>query len=535
MQVLSTEPPAAPLGDWAVELQGIHKRFGDVHANRGANLAVRRGSIHGVVGENGAGKSTLMSVLYGFHEADEGRILIDGRPVRLRGAQDAIAHGIGMVHQHFMLVERFTALENIVLGVEGGFMLAAGMRRARKEIERLALEFGLAVDPDARVRDLPVSARQRVEILKTLYLGARVLILDEPTAVLTPTEADRLFRMLRGMRAHGVTILIVTHKLKEIMAWTDRVTVMRAGATVATVDTASTDEGELGELMVGRRIGAPTESVGRPAQPAEPRLSVRGISWHDTQGVTRLSDVSFDLCAGEILGVAGVSGNGQSELLEVLAGLSRPQSGVIGLRCEDGSTREVDARHPCGPREMRQLGVAHVPEDRHRLGLLLGFAAWESAVLGYQDDRELQRHGLLNPQAMQARCRQLMHDFDVRPADEQLRSSKFSGGNQQKLIIARELSRAPRVLLIGQPTRGVDIGSIEYIHQRLRALREAGCAMLLVSTELDEILALSDRVMVMSAGRVSGILQRAEASERRLGQLIGHANTSPQEIHKATT
>jgi ABC-type uncharacterized transport system ATPase subunit len=538
-------PPAASAAPEApvVEMRGIHKRFGSVHANRGVDFSVRRGSIHGIVGENGAGKSTLMSVLYGFHEADAGSILIDGKPVRLASAQDAIAHGIGMVHQHFMLVDRFTVLENIVLGAEQGMFIMPSLRRARSEIERLSREFGLAVDPDARVRDLPVGALQRVEILKALYRGARILILDEPTAVLTPQEADQLSGMLRQLKEKGATVIIITHKLNEIMAMTDQVTVMRAGTVVARCDTRSTSPEALAELMVGRcmapsmagqaqaNANANANANAAPRVPRQLRLAVQGLGWRDAQGVPRLRDVSLELRAGEIVGVAGVSGNGQTELMLTLAGLITPHSGSIHVAKSDDTARVIDARHPGDPRELRELGVAHVPEDRHRLGLVLGFPAWESAALGYLHDPKIQRGPLLKPDVMRAQCRAMMQDFDVRPVDENLGSSKFSGGNQQKLVLAREFHHAPRVLLIGQPTRGVDIGAIELIHRRLRALRDAGCAVLLVSTELEEILALSDRIAVMCGGRVTGELMRAEATERRLGELMGEG----AEVHQQHT
>jgi simple sugar transport system ATP-binding protein len=353
-----------------------------------------------------------------------------------------------------------------------------------------------------------------------------VLILDEPTAVLTPSETQALFGMLTALKERGVTILIVTHKLKEVMALTDRVTVMRAGGVVGTLETINTCEAELGEMMVGRRIAPPAHDASK-VHHLEPRLTVDALSWRDAQGVARLSDVSFELRSGEIVGVAGVSGNGQSELLELLAGLLAPQQGSFRIACADGSVRTVDARHAGSPKEMRRLGVAHVPEDRHRLGMVLGFPAWESAVLGYQDDPALGFAGLMSHKAMRSHCRELMKSFDVRPCNENLGSSKFSGGNQQKLVLAREFASQPRVLLIGQPTRGVDIGAIELIHQRLREQRDRGCAVLLVSSELDEILALSDRVMVMSGGRVTGMLQRHEADERSLGRLMGQAAPAP--------
>ena len=504
-----------------MELRGIHKRFGAVHANRDVHLSVAAGTVHGIVGENGAGKSTLMSILYGFHEADEGQVLIDGRPVRLASSQAAIAQGIGMVHQHFMLVDRFTVLENIVLGAEDGFVLATSLARARREVERLANEFGLRVDPDAIAGELPVGELQRVEILKALFRGARILILDEPTGVLTPQETDQLFRVLHELKARGVTILLITHKLREILAITDEVTVMRAGAVVATRRTADTSEAELAELMVGRKLlldrAAPARAVG------EARLVASRLGWRDAQGTPRLHEVSITLHAGEIVGVAGVSGNGQSELLALLAGLVSPQDGTVSLVTEAGETLVFDARHPAHPKQLRALGVAHVPEDRHRLGLVLGFPAWESAALGYDDDAAIARAGLLDPAAMRAQCATMMDTFDVRPPNPDLGSSKFSGGNQQKLILAREFRRAPRLLLIGQPTRGVDIGAIEFIHRQIVALRDAGCAVLLVSTELDEILSLADRIVVMSGGRITGTLARDEADERRLGVLMGQS------------
>jgi general nucleoside transport system ATP-binding protein len=507
--------------DPAVELLGIHKRFGAVHANDDVTLRVQRGSVHGIVGENGAGKSTLMSILYGFYPADEGTIRIDGRDVQLGGTHDAIAHGVGMVHQHFMLVDRFTVLENVVLGAEQGVMLSHSLAQARRELQRLADEFGLAVDPDARVRDLPVGVLQRVEILKALFRGARILILDEPTGVLTPQETEALFRVLASLKARGVTVLLITHKLKEILAVTDRVTVMRAGRVVADRDTAGTSAVELAELMVGRKVQLEAAPLARSR--GEVRLEAQGLGWRDAQGCARLQDVSLQLHAGEIVGVAGVSGNGQSELLAVLSGLAAPHEGSMRIALADGGSCDVDARHPVGPRALRALGVAHVPEDRHRLGLVLGFAAWESALLGYEDEPTVRRGPWLRRAPARQQCRQMMEEFDVRPRDESLLSSKFSGGNQQKLILAREFRRAPRVLLIGQPTRGVDIGAIEFIHRRIVALRDAGCAVLLVSTELDEILALADRIVVMCGGRITGTLARDETDERQLGCLMGQA------------
>lgn len=509
-----------------IALRGIHKRFGSVHANRGVTLEVAPGSIHGLIGENGAGKSTLMGILYGLHPPDAGTIEVDGRALKLGSARDAIAAGIGMVHQHFMLVDRFTVLENIVLGAEQGFVLAPGLAAARREVLRLAAAFGLEVDPDAVAGELPVGVLQRVEILKALYRGARVLILDEPTGVLTPQEADQLMRILRQLKSRGTTVLLITHKLREVLAVTDRVTVMRAGEVVATRETAATTEAELAELMVGRKVALGRE--GPAAVAGEVVLSARGVGWRDAQGVARLSDIGLDLRRGEIVGVAGVSGNGQSELLELLAGMRPLQAGEIRLAA--GGAGQPEALWPQGPHRLRQLGVAHVPEDRHRLGLVRDFEAWESAALGYTDDAAIARGpaalGLLDHGAMRAQCAEMMAAFDVRPPDPAWRSAKFSGGNQQKLVIARELRRAPRVLLIGQPTRGVDIGAIETIHRALRRLRDAGCAVLLVSTELDEILALADRIVVMSQGRITGEMARDAADEVTIGRCMGQGGAA---------
>ncbi|MGY0197572.1 ABC transporter ATP-binding protein [Leptothrix sp. BB-4] len=526
----------------AVRLIGIHKRFGAVQANRDVSFDVAAGSIHGLIGENGAGKSTLMGVLYGLHAPDAGRIEIDGRVLTLGHARDAIAAGIGMVHQHFMLVDRFTVLENIVLGAEDSWQLGTSLARVRREVLRLSDEYGLSVDPDARVRDLPVGVLQRVEILKALVRGARVLILDEPTGVLTPQETEQLMRMLATLKSRGTTILLITHKLKEVLAITDRVTVMRAGQVVATRETVDCTEAGLAELMVGRAVRAVGETAageragaGARRGPGDAVMAATSLTWRDPLGVARLSDIDLRLHAGEIVGVAGVSGNGQSELLALLAGLLPVQQGSIRIAAwrEGEPALRCDAHHPPDPRLLRSLGVAHVPEDRHKLGLVLRFPAWESAVLGYHDDAELQLGprwsrwtGLMDHRRMRARCRRMMEAFDVRPRDVELGCAKFSGGNQQKLIIAREFDRQPRVLLIGQPTRGVDIGAIETIHREILALRDAGCAVLLVSTELDEILALSDRIVVMCQGRITGTFDRADADEGRIGLCMGQVGST---------
>jgi ABC-type uncharacterized transport system ATPase subunit len=496
----------------ALELRGIQKRFGTVQANRSVNFSAAAGSIHGLVGENGAGKSTLMNIVYGFCEPDAGEIVIDGRTLSIRRPADAIAAGIGMVHQHFMLVENFTVLENIVLGAEGGARLGRGLAAARRELTRLAEEYGLDAPLDEPTHRLPVGLQQRVEILKALYRGARLLILDEPTAVLTPREAGQLFEMLRRLRAEGKTVILVTHKLREIMAITDRVTVMRQGAVVGEFATADTTPAQLAETMVGRAVNLRAHP--QPGRPGAVALSVRGLEVKDHQGVPRLRGIDLDLRAGEIVAVAGVSGNGQSELLAVLAGLMAPSAGSIRLGGHDLAAEAL------GPRARRKLGLAHVPEDRLKLALVSGFSAADNAILGYQDRPEYQRRGLLSRAAIRAACATKMAGWDVRPAEPERRIGVFSGGNQQKLVLAREIDGDPSVLIVGQPTRGVDIGAIEFIHRRLIQLRDAGKALLVVSVELDEILGLADRIIVMNDGQIAGELSRAEATEEKIGLLM---------------
>ena len=495
-----------------IELSGIDKRFGDVHANRDVSLVVRAGTIHGIVGENGAGKSTLMGILYGYYRPDAGQILVRGRPVTLGSPQDALTAGIGMVHQHFMLVEPFTVLENVVLGVEGGTLLASGLARARAELARLGREYLLDVDPDARVADLGVGQRQRVEILKALYRGAEVLILDEPTAVLTPQEADHLFRILGALRAEGKTVVLITHKLREIRDATDTVTVMRQGEVVATLPTSETTGAQLAELMVGRAVNLRVDKT--PSRPGEAVLDVSDLWVEDGLGVPRVKGVSLTVRRGEIVGVAGVAGNGQSELLEAIAGIRAPRSGIIRWK------GDAVAGEALSPRGMRRRGLAHVPEDRHRMGLVMSFAARESAILGYHGEARYNGAVRLRRAAVRAGFRDQVARYDIRPGDGALPTSAFSGGNQQKIVLARELDRQPDLLVVGQPTRGVDIGAIEFIHRRLVELRDAGKAVLLVSVELDEILALADRILVMHDGRIVGDVPRAEATERALGLMM---------------
>ena len=516
-----SDEPGVP----AIEAVGVQKWFGSVHANDDVSVAVAPGTIHGIVGENGAGKSTLMSIVYGYYQADGGEIRVSGTPVTIRGPEDAIGHGIGMVHQHFMLVDTFTVLENVVLGVEKGYLLRSTLSEARQELERLEREYGLEVDPDAIVGSLPVGLQQRVEILKALYRGADILILDEPTGVLTPQEVDDLFRILRALRDQGRTIILITHKLREIMALTDRVTVMRAGRVVDHVATAETDRAQLAAMMVGRSVLLRVDKD--EAAPGEALLRVENLAVRDRGGVLRVRDVSFTVNAGEIVGIAGVAGNGQSELLEALAGTLAREQGTIAIA---GAPAPAGGRAEAA-RTMRRRGLGHVPEDRQRMGLVTAFDASESGILGYHREQRYNHGAFMSRGAVVDAVGRTMEDFDVRPPFPQLRTANFSGGNQQKIVVGREMGRSPDVLLVGQPTRGVDIGAIEFIHRQLVAMRDAGKAILLVSVELEEIMSLSDRILVMFNGAIVGEVAQVDADERTLGLMM--AGERPEDMGAA--
>ena len=494
-----------------LSLRGITKRFGGVVANDRIDITVEPGTIHAIVGENGAGKSTAMRIAYGFYTADAGEILINGSPQRIQRPLDAIALGIGMVHQHFMLVDTMTVAENIVLGAESGSALALDVEQSAARIRALSEAFRLSVDPHALIETLSVGQQQRVELLKALYRDARLLILDEPTAVLTPQEVEEFFVILRGMREQGKTIVIITHKLGEVLAISDDVTVMRDGKVVGRVKTKETSAAELARLMVGREV---LLQVDKPtAKPGNIMLSVRHLS-AGSNANRILKDVSLEVRAGEIVGIAGVEGNGQRELIESIAGLIDPAhvSGEIAL--EGSSLLGMDAR------ARRELGIAHIPEDRHRRGLLLDFPLDENTILGAHYRPPVASGAMLNNREIRRRTADIIRRFDVRPPNPDLLARALSGGNQQKLIIGREFELKPRLLLVAQPTRGVDIGAIEFIHRKLVELRDAGCAVLLVSAELEEVMSLSDRLLVIRDGRIAGEVDPASAKPADIGILM---------------
>ena len=501
-----------------LELRNITKRFGDVLANDHVSIKVEPGTIHAIVGENGAGKSTAMRIAYGFYRADEGEILVDGQVHNIDSPHDAIALGIGMVHQHFMLVDTMTVAENIVLGAEPGSALAFDLAKASLEIRKLSEEFKLAVNPNAAIEHLSVGQQQRVELLKALYRHARLLILDEPTAVLTPQEVDEFFSILRRMREQGKTVVIITHKLTEVLAISDEVTVMRDGRVVGRVQTKETSAAELARMMVGREVLLRVEKP--DAKPGGAELTVQNLSVIARGATKRVNDVSFEVRKGEILGIAGVEGNGQTELIEALAGLINPSQLSGKILFED---RDITQE---GARLRREVGIAHIPEDRHRRGLLLEFDLAENSILGVHYRRPIVSYAgvLLDNEAIRKRANDIIEGFDVRPANADLPARALSGGNQQKLIIGREFKVEPKLLLVSQPTRGVDIGAIEFIHRKLVSLRDAGCGILLVSAELEEVTSLSDRLLVIHEGRMVGEVDPKVATIEEIGLLMtrGH-------------
>ena len=496
---------------YAVEMRGITKAYPGVVANDKVDFAVRSGEIHALVGENGAGKTTLMNVLYGLVHLDAGEILIDGKPARIGGPRDAITLGIGMVHQHFMLIPVFTVGENVMLGrepVSGPDLY--NHTKAREEIATMTRKYGLALDPDARMADLPVGLQQRAEIVKVLYRGANILVLDEPTGVLTPQETKELFGVLRDLVKTGKTIIFISHKLREVLEVSDRITVMRRGKVVGHLVTRETNQQEIATMMVGREVLLRVDK--KPAKPGPVTFKVENLTASSDRGVPALKGVSFELHQGEILGIAGVEGNGQSELVEVLAGTRRATGGRVLLGDKDVTT--FDARTE------RDAGIDYIPEDRRGAGLVLNYSVADNLILGRQRAPAFSWHELvLRLTAIKEWARRLVKEFDIRTPSIETAARNLSGGNQQKIIIAREMASRPRVLLAAQPTRGVDIGAIEFIHRRLVAQRDEGTAVLLISAELDEIRSLSDRIAVIYEGQIVSI-EPADTPEERLGLLM---------------
>ncbi len=502
-----------------LEVRNITKRFPGVLANNQVNFSLYKGEIHALLGENGAGKSTLMNVIYGLYSPDEGEILLDSRssdglkPVEIRTPHDAIRHGIGMVHQHFMLVPVFTVTENIILGDEITRGIALDLNTARENIRRVSQEYGLDVDPDAIVEELPVGIQQRVEIVKALYRNAKILVLDEPTAVLTPQEVEDLFRIVHQLTERGVSIIFITHKLKEVLAIADRITVMRRGEVVGTTTPQETGEQGLAAMMVGREVLLRVEKG--PAKPGEVVLDVKNLSVADDQGHMTVRDVTFQVRAGEILGIAGVQGNGQTELAEGLTGLRAIKSGEIQL-----NGKVVPA---VNPRTLVEEGMAHVPEDRHKHGLVLEHTIADNMVLNTYYQEPFANGLRRNPEAIEKNAQQLVKEFDVRTPGYLVAASTLSGGNQQKVIVAREFSRPIHLLIANQPTRGLDVGSIEYIHRQIVAKRDKGTGVLLISAELDEITSLSDRIAVMYHGQIVAVVDPETTTREELGLLMAGA------------
>ena len=493
-----------------IEMREITKVFGEFVANDKINLELRKGEIHALLGENGAGKSTLMNMLAGLLEPTSGEIVVNGQVVKLDSPSKAASLGIGMVHQHFMLVEAFTVAENIILGSELTKNGVLDIARATREINELSERYGLAVNPSAKVADISVGAQQRVEILKTLYRGADILIFDEPTAVLTPSEIDELMAIMKTLVKEGKSIILITHKLDEIRAVSDRVTVIRRGKSIETVEIAGATNADLAEMMVGRSVSFKTEK--QEAQPKEVILSIKDLVVNENRGVPAVKNLSLDVRAGEIVGIAGIDGNGQSELIQAITGLRKIESGSVELKGQS-----IVGLHP---RQITEMSVGHVPEDRHRDGLVLEMMISENIALQTYYKEPLSKKGILNYTNIIGYAKQLMQEFDVRAASEIVPASALSGGNQQKAIIAREVDRNPDLLIVSQPTRGLDVGAIEYIHKRLIQERDNGKAVLVVSFELDEILNVSDRIAVIHDGKIQGIVTPETTNKQELGVLM---------------
>ncbi|HFR4576816.1 ABC transporter ATP-binding protein [Streptococcus suis] len=507
--------------DYVIEMREITKIFGEFVANDHINLNVRRGEIHALLGENGAGKSTLMNMLAGLLEPTSGEIVINGQPVNIDSPSRAAHLGIGMVHQHFMLVDAFTVAENIILGSETTKGGVIDLKKAIVEIKELSQKYGLEVDPTAKVADISVGAQQRVEILKTLYRGADLLIFDEPTAVLTPAEIAELLKIMKTLVSEGKSIILITHKLDEIRAVADTVTVIRRGKSIETVPVGDATNQDLAEWMVGRSVSFKTEKI--PANPKEVILSIKDLVVNENRGISAVKGLNLEVRAGEVVGIAGIDGNGQSELIQAITGLRKVKSGSIKIKGEEvvGKT----------PRKITEMQVSHVPEDRHRDGLVLPMTVAENISLQTYYKEPVSKNGILNYNVINEKARQLMQEFDVRGASELVPAKALSGGNQQKAIIAREVDRNPDLLIVSQPTRGLDVGAIEYIRKRLIAERDKGKAVLVVSFELDEILDVSDRIAVIHDGVIHGIVDPAKTNKQELGVLMAGGHIEKGEEH----
>lgn len=503
-----------------VEMKNITKVFPGVIANENVDFELKKGEIHVLLGENGAGKTTLMNVLYGLYQAEEGEIFVNGKKEDINNPSKAISLGIGMIHQHFMLVDIFTVTENIILGNESLKGLSLDMKKARKDVKDLAEKYGFKIDPDMKIEDMTVGQQQKVEILKALYRKADILILDEPTAVLTPQEIDELEVILRNLAKEGKSVILITHKLKEIMKMSDRVTILRRGRVIGSVDTKNTSIPELAEMMVGRKVVLKVEK--QPKEAGEVVLSIKDLNVKDQRGIEVVKNLSLEVKRGEILGIAGVDGNGQTELVETLTGLRQANSGEITISGQDIYNK--------APREIIEKGLSNIPEDRHKRGLILDFPLYENAILGSHWKKEFNSGASLNYKNIREYTNRLIEDFDIRTPDETVTARSLSGGNQQKLIAAREISKNPQVLIATQPTRGLDVGAIEYIHKRLIRERDNDKAVLLVSLELDEVMSLSDRIAVMYDGEIVDIIDGKDATENDLGILMAGGSLKNKEV-----
>jgi len=502
-----------------IEMKGIGKSFPGIRANDNISLTVEQGEIHVLLGENGAGKSTLMNILYGLYQPDEGQIFIKGEPVKITNPNVAIAHGIGMVHQHFMLVPPFTVAENIILGMEPSKGMTLDLEKAIKDVEEISKKYELKVDARALVQDISVGMQQRVEILKTLYRGAEILILDEPTAVLIPQEIEELGIILESLVNQGKSIILITHKLKEVMSMSDRVTIIRRGKVIDTLNTKDTNIDDLAEKMVGRKVNLTVDK--KETTFAAPVLEIKGLKVLDNRKLEAVRGVDLQVHGGEILGIAGVDGNGQNDLVQAITGLSKSQAGEILINGKEITN--------LSPREVIASGVGHIPEDRHKRGLVLSYTLAENAILGNHYSKQFRKGLGLNYQKIREYCRKLIKEYDVRTPSEKVLAKSLSGGNQQKLIVAREIDRDPSLCIASQPTRGLDVGAIEFVHKKLVELRDEGKAVLLVSLELDEIMSLSDRIAVMYDGKIVGILDAKDATEKKLGIMMAGGNVQDAE------